>query len=265
MPVSPTPYIGCSIRMLPPELWVKAAHVAIATNPANAPAAEMMAVAGLDVLPVEHLAILTSRFWGPHGIHLTVGFMEETPSDLQQRILSHMNAWSRWGNVSFTLTNTDPQVRVTREEQGYWSYLGTDVVHIEANKPTMCLQGFTMNTIDSEFYRVVRHETGHTLGFPHEHLRKEIVELIDSAKAIAYFQANDGWDAKTTTAQVLTPIEASALIATAHADEHSIMCYGLPAEIMKNNVAVPGGTDIDPLDQEFIAQNYPRPSSCGAH
>jgi hypothetical protein len=33
-------------------------------------------------------------------------------------------------------------------------------------------------TPDAEFYRVVRHETGHTLGFPHEHMRKEIIVVL---------------------------------------------------------------------------------------
>ena len=170
-----------------------------------------------------------------------------------------MNAWGEWGNVSFSLTNTDPQIRITREADGYWSYLGTDVEHIAADQPTMCLQGFTMDTVDSEFYRVVRHETGHTLGFPHEHLRKQLVDRIDPQKAIDYFQANGGWDAQMTTAQVLTPIERSALIATEDADERSIMCYGLPAQIMKDDTAIPGGTDIDAMDQEFIAKHYPLP------
>ncbi len=36
-----------------------------------------------------------------------------------------------------------------------------------------------MQTPESEYHRVVRHETGHTLGFPHEHMRKELVEKID--------------------------------------------------------------------------------------
>lgn len=50
------------------------------------------------------------------------------------------------------------------------------------------LQGFSMTTPESEYKRVVRHETGHTLGFPHEHLRQEIVNDIDPDKAITYFR-----------------------------------------------------------------------------
>jgi hypothetical protein len=60
--------------------------------------------------------------------------------------------------------------QISRGSEGYWSYLGTDIRLIPWNRPTMNLQGFTMNTSESEYKRVVRHETGHTLGFPHEHI-----------------------------------------------------------------------------------------------
>jgi hypothetical protein len=122
----------------------------------------------------------------------------------------------------------------------------------------MNLEGFTMNTPDSEFYRVVRHETGHTLGCPHEHLRKEIVDKIDRAKAIAYFQAVDGWSPEMTQQQVLTPLEASLLLETPNPDPNSIMCYQLPGTIMKDGKPVLGGTDIDASDYAFMSTIYPK-------
>jgi hypothetical protein len=175
-----------------------------------------------------------------------------------------MNAWGTYCNVQFSESTVSPDVRIARanapaEVAGYWSYLGIDIRSIPANQPTMNLDSFTMNTPDSEFYRVVRHETGHTLGFPHEHMRKEIIDRIDREKAIASFMASQGWSRQEVIAQVLTPLNASALIATAQADPHSIMCYWLPASIMKDNVAVDGGTDIDSMDAQFAAKLYPGP------
>ena len=78
-------------------------------------------------------------------------------------------------------------VRISLTGNGYWSYLGTDILHIPSNMPTMNLQNFSMNTPESEYKRVVRHETGHTLGFPHEHLQRDIVNRIDPQKAYDYF------------------------------------------------------------------------------
>jgi hypothetical protein len=253
--------ISCSIKILPEDQWIAAAETAVRINPANHVSGQQFAMATGTVLPPAHLALLVPKRWPSTGVHLTVGFIESVDATLRARLLSHMNAWGSYCNASFSETTTNPQVRISLTGSGYWSYLGTDILHIPAGQPTMNLQGFSMSTPESEYHRVVRHETGHTLGFPHEHLRSEIVNQIDPAKAKAYFLANDGWDAATTTAQVLTPLDNSALLATAHADPTSIMCYWLPASIMKTGVAVTGGSDIDAQDQAFAATVYPKPKT----
>jgi hypothetical protein len=208
------------------------------------------------------LSVMHTKFWGAGGVKLTVGFLDTTSAALKKRILSHMNAWGKYCNVKFTLSNSSPQVRISFStpppDDGYWSYLGTDILHIKANQPTMNLDSFSMSTPDSEFYRVVRHETGHTLGFPHEHLRAEIINKMDKDKTIAYFMKTQGWTKEEVIDQVLTPIAESALIATAHADPKSIMCYELPGQIMISGKPVPGGVDIDPMDKKFATMIYPK-------
>jgi hypothetical protein len=252
-------YIGCDIRLLPQDQWVDAAVAAAAENPVNAPATAILALALPEaVIDREHLALVTQKFWRSRGVHLTVGWLDDPPADLRRRILSHMNAWGTFADVRFSESAVDPQVRISRGDGGYWSNLGTDILSVPADEPTMNLEGFTMDTPESEFVRVVRHETGHTLGFPHEHRRAEIVSNIDRAKALAFFEETQGWDAATTTQQVLTPLDRSALVATATADPHSIMCYALPGAIMRDGRPVPGGTDIDRTDGAFAAGVYPK-------
>ena len=92
-------------------------------------------------------------------------------------------------------------MRITLTGDGYWSYLGTDILQIPKDQPTMCLQDMDTQS-EAELRRVVRHETGHTLGFPHEHLRREVVERIDPEKAYAYFGWVSGWACKTRRACV---------------------------------------------------------------
>lgn len=261
----PTSKLVCQPRQLPAKDRIEAAQKSIEVNPLNAPEAQRLAALGFTPTP-DHLAVLTTAYWGPKkGVHLTVGFLDDAKADLRARIISHMNAWNKTANVAFVESNTDPQVRIARLTEkenpgmgGFWSYLGTEILSIPKNEPTMNLEAFTMDTIESEFHRVVRHETGHTMGFPHEHVRRQLVARIDVDKAIAFFKRTQHWDEQMVRAQVLTPIEDSAIIRSRTADQLSIMCYQLPGEITKDGKPILGGTDIDPTDFAFAAKVYPK-------
>jgi hypothetical protein len=243
---------------------MSAAQKAVAINPANYPPPGTIARA-LDGVAREprRIAVLIGKRWHTAGVGLTISFLDNPPADLRARIFSHMNAWAQTANVQFTKSNTDPQVRIARldsppEDAGYWSYVDTGILSIPAVKPRMNLEGFTSNTPESEFRRVVRHETGHTLGFPHEHMRRELVDRIDPLKAIAYFGATQGWNPDEVRRQVLTPIEDISLLGTAHANSLSIMCYQIPGTLTKDGMPILGGLDIDELDYEFAASVYPK-------
>jgi Astacin (Peptidase family M12A) len=250
--------VGCTLKSLPKRLLVKAADTAVKTNPVNAPALAPMAGVAADV-PLEpmRIAVLTSKYWGPAPRRLTVSFMESTPADLRARILSHMNAWASTAGISFVETQGTGEVRISRGPGGYWSYLGTDIRLIPQNRPTMNLQGFTMNTPESEYRRVVRHEAGHTLGFPHEHMRQALVARIDPAKAYEYFQRTQGWDQRMVDQQVLTPLNERSIFGTPP-DQDSIMCYQLPEEITRDGQPIRGGRDINQTDYGFAGVIYPK-------
>ena len=182
----------CTPRSLPASKLVAAARMASTINPVNHPPVERLArvMRGFAPSPMR-IAVLTTKYWGSKGVRLTVVFLDHPPAERRSRIVSHMNAWAKTANVRFVPSSTSPHVRIARQggaDGGYWSYLGTDILTIAANAPTLNLEGFTMSTPESEFRRVVRHETGHTLGFPHEHMRRRLVKLIDPKKAIAFFR-----------------------------------------------------------------------------
>lgn len=259
------PILTCTPKSLPKDAAIDAARVATDVNPMNRPRLDGLldlprsARAALDKT---RLSVLTTKYWRTNGVKLTVGFLDNPEPALRKRIVEHMNAWSKTANVEFKESKVDPQVRIARldgDDGGYWSYLGTDVLLIDKNEPTMNLEGFTMATPESEFRRVVRHETGHTLGFPHEHMRGELIELIDRAKAFKYFKATQGWSQKDTENQVLTPIEEESLLNPTAPDPFSIMCYQIPGAITKNGQPIAGGVDIDAMDYAYAGQVYPKP------
>lgn len=257
--------LGCTIKALPNRLLFKAAETAFKVNPVNKPLLESsMGFAADLVAKPQFLTVLVTKYWGPLARTLTVSFLENTPSDLRKRIIGHMNAWANTASISFAETSGTGHIRISREPGGYWSYLGTDVLHIPENQPTMNLEGFTMNTRDSEFFRVVRHETGHTLGFVHEHMRKEIIQRIDPEKAYDYFFRTQGWDRQTVNEQVLKPLDEKSIMGTPP-DQTSIMCYHLPGSITYDGQPILGGSDINATDYEFAGKIYPKHISAMPH
>jgi len=255
---------GCTIKSLPKNLQLAAAKTAMDINPVNAPhfgpVADLGEGVAADILDPLRIAVMTAKYWGPTPRRLTVSFMESTPANLRARIVQHMNAWNSRCGISFAETSGTGQVRISRGSGGYYSYLGTDVLHIARNRQTMNLEAFTMNTPESEYRRVVRHETGHTMGFPHEHMRKELVARIDPQKAYDYFWRTQRWDKATVDAQVLTPLDQASIMGTA-ADQTSIMCYQLPGSITRDGKPITGGIDINSTDYGFAARIYPKPGS----
>ncbi len=244
----------CLLRHLPGERWLESARNARAVDPDNVPEGVVLEELANEG---ERLAVDVRRFWGPKGVKLTVGFLDGPPPELRARVLAHFNAWSNVANVRFVESDVDPQVRISRAEVGYWSYLGTDLLLVERTLPTMSLQGFTMETPESEFRRVVRHEAGHALGFPHEHLREQVIARLDAERVIAYFMGANAWSRQQVIDQMLAPIEERSLLGTPDPDETSIMCYEVPAQLTKDGRPIVGGFDINKADALFAGRVYP--------
>jgi hypothetical protein len=251
--------LSCTLKSVPKRLVMKAAETAMRINPVNAPVFGPVAAVAADfVMDPQRIAILTGKYWGPTPRRLTVSFIESTPANLRNRIISHLNAWTRTGCIEFVYTQETGQVRISRSPGGYYSYLGTDILLIPWNRQTMNLEGFTMNTPESEFERVIRHEAGHTLGFPHEHMRRELVARIDPEKAYEYFWRTQGWPRQMVDQQVLTALDERSIMGTP-ADQDSIMCYQLPGAITRDGQPIRGGRDINQTDYAFAGRIYPKP------
>lgn len=250
--------LACTPMHLPGDLLVTAADIARTVNPANHPPVQQLAQISPLLVEAGSIAMLTKKYWGSKGVRLPVGFMDNPPNELRKRILGHMNAWAKTANVEFSESLTEPKVRISRDAGGYWSYMGTDILLIDKSKQTMNLEGFTMNTPDGEFYRVVRHETGHTLGCPHEHMREDLVALLNVDKTIEYYGATQGWTPDQVRAQLLTPLDQTSIVGTPESDRLSIMCYQVPGALTTDGKPILGGTDIDEIDYEFMGRMYPK-------
>src|SRR5690242_13374283 len=94
--------IVCTPKSLPKSKLIEAANTATKINPLNhAPVHRLANVMRGFVATPERIAVLTTKYWGLQGVSLTVGFLDDAPSNLRKRILHHMNAWAKTANVTF--------------------------------------------------------------------------------------------------------------------------------------------------------------------
>src|SRR6266481_4478875 len=95
-------YIVCTPKSLPRSQLISAAKIAGDINPVNHPALHRLQAIIPSFRPTpERIAVVTTKYWGSAGVRLTVGFLDNPPTDLRARILSHMNAWGSRTNVKF--------------------------------------------------------------------------------------------------------------------------------------------------------------------
>ncbi len=259
--------ILCVPKVLTPTQEAIVVRRSVEINPANALETRtvMRSPIGRRGGP-RRLALLVGNRWPESGVKLSVQFLDSPSRALRNKILLHMNAWSKSANIHFSESEGVGQVRIARLDSppdmaGYWSYVGTQILGIDEAEPTFNLDSFTIKTSEEEFTRVVRHEAGHTLGFEHEHLRSDLVKKIDIERAVRHFKRTDGWTREETIAQVLTPLAKKSIMGTTESDPTSIMCYEIPASITKDRKPIVGGNDINQIDYDFAAKIYPKPTS----
>src|SRR5204862_8079794 len=117
---------ACIDRVIPAELQALARAKATEENPANAPTAFEM-------------ALVTGKMWKP-GRTLTVCFLDGEPS-VQEKVKRYATQWSNWANIKFHfLDGHDAIVRISFEQSGSWSAIGTDALvtdYFKRDGPTM--------------------------------------------------------------------------------------------------------------------------------
>lgn len=138
---------------------------------------------------------MRGKYCGKRAVRLSVSFLDGASLVLRRRIVEHMNAGSdtpmcgsRWLIATAT---SGSRASTTWSEAATGRTSGPTSCRFDADQPTLNPEGFTMDTTESEFRRVVRHEAGHSLGFVHEHMRSEFVRTRCTSP-VCFAAAADG-------------------------------------------------------------------------
>lgn len=162
--------------------------------------------------------------------------------------------WTAHANLKFEFgTAADAEIRVTfDEDDGAWSYIGTDCRGIPLDQPTMNLGFLDGGT--------AAHEFGHAIGLAHEHQNPQGGIIWNEAAVIADLSGPPNhWDEATIRHNVLRKYALDQVRGTRF-DPDSIMLYFFPGSWVASGVGTQANEVLSALDKAFIAgaQAYPR-------
>jgi hypothetical protein len=162
--------------------------------------------------------------------------------------------WTAHANLKFEFDNAaNAEIRISFDQNdGAWSYVGTDAKGIPAGQATMNLGFLDGGTTGHEF--------GHAIGLAHEHQNPSGGILWNEPVVIAALAGSPNfWDEATTRHNVLNKYSANQVNGTAF-DPASIMLYFFPAEWTTNGIATAQNESLSATDKAFVAgaKMYPK-------
>lgn len=242
----------CVPKFLPIRVQGDAVRVAIEENPDNFAPMFTFATGSHP-----RAAMQTGKRWA-NGRTLTVSFLSGTAKQ-QALVKPYFNEWSKYANIKFEFIDKNGELRVAFDQNdGSWSYLGTDALLVPRANPTINFGWLTETSPEQEVRRVVLHEVGHALGLEHELQQPGAGVQWDVNRVVAYFVGPPNyWTREDVYHNIINRISPEGVEYTSF-DPESIMAYAVPPAWTKNGVGVPFNTKLSPRDIEFITKMYPK-------
>ena len=270
----------CLNAVLPPEKLPEASVAALRENPNNAPngavlldaitsgfvphaSASMGGLVGGPSAPPLAAMLYTQKKWRP-GRTLKVAFFDTALASkrLRGRIREKFEELEdvfnlRYEWLGFRVEDADVRINVD-SSGGSWSYLGTDVLSIARDRPTMNFGWFDEGTDEEELNRTVKHEAIHNAACGHEHQNpKAGLKWNVPAVLRHYGGPPNNWSEQDVYHQVINPAKADQIAGTRR-DPESIMHYAVPAELLLDpSQAVGWNSSLSKLDRKFLRDMYP--------
>ena len=156
----------------------------------------------------------------------------------------------------------DAEIRISFVGEGSWSYVGTDALAIPRTEPTATFGWLDADTPRSEVERVVLHEFGHVLGLLHEHGNPASTIGWDRPAVYSSFEGPpNNWSREDVDSAIFAIWPPGYFPLHKVFDQESIMMFPIQKEWLASGLAIGWNQTLSPVDKQFAAALYPRPSS----
>lgn len=203
----------------------------------------------------DRAVLFPTALW-PTASSLRVRFLSGT-SGQQAHAMKQALWWIQeaHANIKFEFTqNTNAEIRVAFDENdGAWSYIGTDALQIPKDQPTMNLGFLDGGT--------AAHEFGHALSLGHEHQNPEGGMQWNREAVIADLSGPpNNWSVEEIEQNVLDKYTVDHVRGTVF-DPESIMLYSFPSSWTLNGLSTKANETLSTTDKAYISSSAAYPSA----
>ena len=198
----------------------------------------------------KRLAVFRAKKW-PNGSVLRVRFMNGS-QDQHDFVKETAPVWTEHANLKFDFNNApDAEIRITFDDDGAWSYVGTDCLDIPVHAATM-----NYGWLDEG---VVFHEFGHAIGLIHEHQNPKGGVNWDKAQVYKDLAGPPNFWSKETVDHNIFKTYAVDQINATDLDKDSIMLYAIPGTWTLDDFHSEPNEKLSSRDKSYIGDevNYP--------
>ena len=246
----------CIDRVLPPDLALQAASAAVKENPTNLPVVKFSPGMGALPMPPGYMAVLTGKKW-KNGRNLRVRFLDGV-QEVQAKVERYAKEWSQHANIGLAFgIDPEAEIRISFQQQGSWSYIGTDSLVVSVDQPTINFGWLNSETHEEGYSSVVIHEFGHALGCIHEHQSPDADIPWDKEAVYRYYMGPPNNWSKSDIDLNLFQRYSREITQFSEFDPKSIMLYAIPNEHTIGDYEVGWNNELSEIDKSFIRTCYP--------
>lgn len=240
------------VDVLPPQDQLDYfAALARQEDPSNVIVGLDQIIASMAILPVQ-IAFITAKKWA-NGRTLNVAFMGGTAAQ-KAHVRSTVPELEQYANIKFVF-DVDPgqsEIRVAfNQNEGAYSYIGTDCLGIPKNTHTLNLGWIEAGTTLHEFL--------HALGAIHEHQHPESGIPWNKLAVYRDYAGPPNYWPKSQVDQNVFGKYSTTITQFSEYDKTSIMHYPIPREhLLDPSYVVGWNKTLSVKDKMFLATIYPK-------